>query len=250
MLTSCDRIPCKGYNIVVYRILDVLHLSRCVLTDISLNNLALTTNTLVVACNDAVIVVSVLRIIVEIVILLTRLDCAHLLNHFAVAHDLHLHVRGELSSVDSLRRSSEVDAHLERAVGSCSCRYLGDSIRCLQRVAHNRDVVKDKLIAPVSVTCTVETDVRHLVLVYNNLLLNGDIVLVGILSLRRYLVYHGSGSRLSAVLHFEFLWVACALSSHTIREIVEHASLKVECRQNKPVVVVDLCIGDRHSRLV
>lgn len=129
MLTSCDRIPCKGYNIVVYRILDVLHLSRCVLTDISLNNLALTTNTLVVACNDAVIVVSVLRIIVEIVILLTWLDCAHLLNHFAVAHDLHLHVRGELSSVDSLRRSSEVDAHLERAVGSCSCRYLGDSIR-------------------------------------------------------------------------------------------------------------------------
>lgn len=102
MLTSCDRIPCKGYNIVVYRILDVLHLSRCVLTDISLNNLALTTNTLVVACNDAVIVVSVLRIIVEIVILLTRLDCAHLMNHFAVAHDLHLHVRGELSSVDSL----------------------------------------------------------------------------------------------------------------------------------------------------
>lgn len=148
MLTSCDRIPCKGYNIVVYRILDVLHLSRCVLTDISLNNLALTTKPLVVTCNDAVIVVSVLRIIVEIVILLTRLDCAHLLNHFAVAHDLHLHVRGELSSVDSLRRSSEVDAHLERAVGSCSCRYLGDSIRCLQRVAHNRDVVKDKLMYP------------------------------------------------------------------------------------------------------
>ena len=123
MLTLSDGIPRKCDALIANRSLYVLNLCRIVLAYVSLNRLTLATYSVLIVHNDAVVVVSFLSEIVDIVTLLTWRNSSHRLYLLAIAHDAHIkfRIRVELAAIDSLRRSREVNAHLERSVDSCGC---------------------------------------------------------------------------------------------------------------------------------